>query len=217
MRIIVVGGGKIGYYLTKTLMEHGHEAVLIEKSKSESELIANQLDTQIFCGDGTLSYVLEWAGAKTCDALISVTGQDESNLIACQTAKKVFGVSKVIARVTNPKNTSILKKLGVDVAVSTTAALAHIIEREADNAIIKELISLEDGEASISEIRITNKFKYLDKKLKDIDMPEQAIIATISRNGKLIVPNGFTRIMENDKILLVAHKDIMHTFSKFFV
>ncbi len=90
MNIVVVGGGKVGYYLAKTLIEHGHHPTVVEISKSTCAFIANDLDVPIICGDGTLIEILETADIKNCDALISVTGKDENNLISCQLAKIIF-------------------------------------------------------------------------------------------------------------------------------
>jgi len=84
MTVIVVGGGKVGFYLARTLMEHGHKPRIIEESKETCARIANDLDIPIFCGDGSTIEALQNAGIEEADALISVTGKDENNLIACQ-------------------------------------------------------------------------------------------------------------------------------------
>ena len=96
MKVIVVGGGKIGFYLTQTLLEHGHEPVLIEKDPDVCLRVANSLDLPVIQGDGTVLDTLENAGIRNCDALIGVSGQDESNLVACQLAKRPENAGKVI-------------------------------------------------------------------------------------------------------------------------
>ena len=88
MNVIIIGAGKVGYYLSQTLMEHGYKVQLIEKNKDACLRIANQLDIPVICGDGTRIEILDEAGAMHADALVSVTGQDEDNLIACQLGKK---------------------------------------------------------------------------------------------------------------------------------
>ena len=149
MNVIVVGGGKIGFYLSRTLLEHGHEPRIIELRKGLCETIANQLDIPVYCGDGSTLETLELAGITSADALISVTGQDQTNMVSCQLAKRLFNVPKTVARVNNPKNVEIMKKLGVDIPISTTSNIARLLEREIDTARIKQLISLNRGEASI--------------------------------------------------------------------
>ena len=97
MKVIVVGGGKVGYYLVKTLIEHGHSPLVIEMNKDTCSYIANALDIPAICGDGTSLEVLESAEVDRCEAFISVTGQDETPLMACQLAKKLFHVKRTVA------------------------------------------------------------------------------------------------------------------------
>ena len=120
MRVCIVGGGKVGYYLSKTLMEHGHDPIIIEIDEHTCSRLADQLELPVIHGDGTLVEILDLARAGGCGALVGVTGRDETNLVACQLAKKVFGIKKTVARVNNPKNSEVLKMLGVDITVSST-------------------------------------------------------------------------------------------------
>lgn len=217
MNIVVVGGGKVGHYLTKEFIDHGHKPTIVELRKNKCINIANDLDIQVICGDGTIEDVLSSAGASNADAVVAVTGRDEDNLICCQVCKNKFNVKKTIARVNNPKNEKTLKLLGVDIAISSTTALTHIIERETDNSSIKRLISINNGEASINEIEINNSFKHINKKLKDIPVPNGVIIATINRNGNIIIPNGETEIIENDRAIVIAHNKVIHQMRDLFI
>ena len=145
MRVCIVGGGKVGYYLAKTLLEHGHTPVLIEDDPAMCRKVADSLDLTVVCGDGTFAEVQESADVAHCSAMVAVTGRDEDNLIVCQLAKQVFKVKRTVARVNNPKNAAVLKKLGVDIAVSATDNLTHLIEREVETAAIQPLLSLAGG------------------------------------------------------------------------
>ena len=121
MKIIIVGGGKVGFYLAQTLSAQGHDAAIIEQDRELCRMIANQLDISICTGDGTSQDVLREAGAERADVVCAVTGKDESNLVCCQTAKKVFDVKKTVAKVNNPNNVAALRTLGVDTVVSSTS------------------------------------------------------------------------------------------------
>ena len=145
MRVCIVGGGKVGYYLAKTLLEHGHTPVLIEDDPAMCRKVADSLGLPVVCGDGTFAEVQESADVAHCSAMVAVTGRDEDNLIVCQLAKQVFKVKRTVARVNNPKNAAVLKKLGVDIAVSATDNLTHLIEREVETAAIQQLLSLAGG------------------------------------------------------------------------
>lgn len=205
MNIIVVGGGKVGYYLSKTLIEYGHNPTLIEMNKKMSAFIANDLDIPIINGDGTSIEIQDKANAKQSDILISVTGKDEDNLIACQLAKKVFNVKKTIAKVNNPKNSKIMKHLGIDIVISSTESIAQLLVREVDTTVIKQIVSLNGGEASLNEITIPENSRINNKKLSDIKLPEQSIIVSINRNNKMIIPRGNTEIKSGDIILVMSN------------
>lgn len=211
MNVVVVGGGKVGYYLTKTLIEHGHKTTLIENSKATCGFIANALDVTIVCGDGTSIDTLESANVQDADALISVTGQDEDNLISCQLAKKLFSVPKTIAKVNNPKNVDVMRQLGIDITISSTDNIARLLEREVDTSNIKQLVTINHGEASISEIPLPAHYKMDGRKLSEIKLPNMCVIVSITRKGRTIIPRGDTQLLSEDIVLIMAKNDAMHS------
>ena len=216
MKVIVVGAGKVGFYLAQTLLEHGHDPIIIEIDKTKCKSIANQLDIPVVCGDGTTIETLDNAGIEDCDALISVTGKDENNLIACQLAKKRFNIAKTVARVNNPKNAEVMKRLGVDIPISSTDSIARLLEREVDTSSIRQLLSLNRGKASISEMQIPSHFEKSGINLSDFTMPKKSIVATIYRNGEVIVPDGNTQLFAGDRLVIISENDVIHELSKLF-
>jgi trk system potassium uptake protein TrkA len=130
MYVIVVGGGKVGYYLAKHLLERGYEVTLIEKDARRAETLTSQLGEVVMVGDGDEMAFLATTGMERADVVVAVTGDDEDNLVACQLAKRKFNVPKTVARVNNPANVHIFKTLGVDRALSATEVLLDLIERE---------------------------------------------------------------------------------------
>lgn len=214
MKIIIVGGGKVGYYLAKTLLEHGHDPCIIEKDKALCIRIANELDVSVICGDGTSLEVLRSAQAQQAEALVGVSGRDEDNLIACQLAKKKFNVQRTVARVNNPKNALAMKQLGVDIPISSTDNIARIIEHEIDTAAIRQLMSLNRGEASLNELQVPDHYKLSGITLKDLQLHDEAIIVLIMRAGEMIIPRGNTQIFERDKIIVIAKNSIIHDLSR---
>jgi len=132
MRAIIVGGGKVGYYLVKTLKEKNHRVVLIEKEMKLCEKIAEDLEVDVICGDGSDVEVLKDAGIEKAEVVAAVTGKDEENLVICQMAKVNFNINKTIARINNPKNIAIFKALGVDKTVCSTQVICNLIEGEFD-------------------------------------------------------------------------------------
>ena len=102
MYIIVVGVGRLGYHLTKALLEEGHEILGIEKNAAICETVTDELGSICLRGDGCEAATLNEAGTGRADMLIAITGDDEDNLDACQVAKHKFNVPFTIARIRNP-------------------------------------------------------------------------------------------------------------------
>jgi len=130
MYAIVIGGGKVGYYLARDLLERGEEVLLLEKDTARSEWLSSQLGSVVLTGDGDEMSFLSTTGMERADVVLAVTGDDEDNLIALQLAKKRFNVKRTIARVNNPANVRIFKILGVDEAISATELLLSAMEEE---------------------------------------------------------------------------------------
>lgn len=214
MKVTVVGGGKIGYYLAKTLIEHHHDPTVIEQDKKTSRFIANDLDIPIICGDGTTMEVLEAAAVAQSDAVICVTGMDENNLIACQLAKMIYNVPKTIAKVNNPKNAGVMKQLGVDIVISGTDNIANLLEREVDTSAIKQMLSLNEGNASIIEVSLQPDSDLDGTKIKDVKLPLSCNIVSITRSSKLIIPRGNSVLHGGDKLLIMAENTVIHEVKK---
>ncbi len=130
MYAIVVGGGKVGYYLARDLLQRGDEVTLVEKDGARADWLESQLGSIVMKGDGDEMGFLSTTGIERADAVLAVTGDDEDNLVALQLAKTHFNVPLTIARVNNPANVEIFKTLGVDQAISATEILLNALEPE---------------------------------------------------------------------------------------
>lgn len=210
MNIIIIGGGKVGYYLSKALLEHGHYPTLIELDKKTCNFLANDLDTPVICGDGTTIDGLAAAGARECDALISVTGKDENNLIACQLAKKFFHMNKTIAKVNNPKNSAALHRLGVDIVINSTDNIARLLEHEVDTATLKQLTSINHGAALICEADLPKGYRLDGMKLSELRLPNMVVIISVNRDGATLIPRGDTELHSGDTIIFMAKQEALH-------
>lgn len=209
MKVTIVGGGKVGYYLVRTLIEHGHEPTVIEENRSVCEHIANEMDIPIICGDATRLEVLENADIRHSQALVSVTGSDETNLIVCQLAKKKYGIPKTVAKSNNPKNVSAMQTLGIDNVINSTDSIASLIEREVDTSRIKQLLSLNRGEVTIFEINLPPNYVYDGKMLMDIKLPVLFNIISITRKGCMIIPRGQSMLKSGDKLLVISETKVV--------
>jgi K+ transport systems, NAD-binding component len=205
MKSIIIGGGKIGYYLIKTLKEKNYDVVLIESNKEICHSIAEDINSEIICGDGTDIDVLKDAGINDAEVVAAVTGTDEENLVICKIAKSLFNISQTIARVNNPKNISLFKALGVDKTVCSTAVIANLIEYEFDKDNYKIVQTFERGSMILVEVRIDKSNIWNDCFIKDLQLPRECVITSILRDETAIYPRGNTRIIENDNILVLTN------------
>ena len=217
MYIIIVGGGKVGYYLAKTLLSYKHKVIVIEPVKEMCEKVANELNIPVCNGDGTTIDILTEMNTSKADIFIAVTGRDEDNLIACQLAKRNFGVKRTIARVNNPKNIQVFERLGVDIAVSSTSIIADLIEQEVDFAGMKTLMKLKNGKIVLSEIMINPASQVCNKSLKDLALPKDCIVVSVIRDEEVIIPNGFTVIHAGDYIIAVSSQEDQQELKKYFI
>ena len=205
MKSIIIGGGKIGYYLLKTLKEKNYNVILIESDKNLCQSIAEDIDADIICGDGTDVDVLKDAGINEAEVVAAVTGADEENLVICKIAKSTFNISKTIARVNNPKNISMFKALGVDKTVCSTAVIANLIEYEFDKDNFKIIQTFERGAMILVEIKIDKGSIWNNNFVKDLNLPDECVMTSVLRDDKAIYPRGNTRIIENDNILVLTN------------
>ena len=208
MYIIIVGGGSVGYYLCKALLGEGHEVLMMEKDAAKCERFEDELGSVCLRGDGCEVATLAEAGASRADVFIAATNEDEDNLVACQVAKHKFEVPRTIARVNNPKNQSIFKKLGIDCVISVTNLILEHIEEEIPTHPLIHLLTVEEERTEIVEIRIPEGSTAVGKPVKELSLPPDSILGLVIRNGqKPQVPTGDTVLQANDRIIALTSTD----------
>src|SRR3990167_10482692 len=158
MFVLVVGGGKVGYYLAKELIENSHEVVLMEKDRARADQIADEIGSVVVPHDGCEGKYLLEAGANRADIVAAVTGDDEDNLVICQMAKHHFDVPRTIARVNNPKNEDLFRHLGVDEIISPTRMVLASIEQDIPVHELLHPPQLKGGELELVEAQIGENF-----------------------------------------------------------
>lgn len=207
MYIIVVGGGKVGYYLTKTLASEGYEVLLIERNPEKVERFVEQFGAIVIAGDGAEAQTLKTAGAARADVVIAVTGEDEDNLVICQMAKQKFHVAKTIARVNNPKNEYLFRTLGIDVTVSQTNHILHLIEQSIPGNSFVHLVSLAKPDLAIVDARIDGESPVAGRKIAEIELPPNCTIAAIWRGQQLVTLSPETELLPGDDVIAITHRD----------
>lgn len=208
MNIVIMGGGKVGQNLARRLIDGRNLVQIIEQDRARCTELANTLDIEVICGDGTEIDVLENAGIRDADIFIAITDNDADNLVAAQLAKKYFGAKKVLARANDPRNVETMRILGVDHAVSSTEILANLIEQEARPTDVQLLASLNRGRAQISSFILPQNSALHGKSLNDLSgsIPRGVLLVSVVRAEKLIIPRGDTVLQRGDEVIAVSEE-----------
>lgn len=204
MNIIIVGGGKEVYFLTKSFISKGYKVTIINKDKEYSKKLARMHKATVVHGDGTKPYILEDAGAAYSEMVIALTPNDPDNLVICQIAEKMFKVNKTFAIVNDPKNIEVFKSLGVDTVISTANIISSLIEQRVAVDDITNLMPIEEGKVAIMEVEIKDEFEIKNKFLRNVDISKDAVIGCIIRDGHAVIPRGDTKITVNDKLIILS-------------
>jgi trk system potassium uptake protein TrkA len=217
MYIVIVGGGKVGYYLAKQLLQDGHEMLVIEKDWRKVERISIEMGEVVLRGDGTEVWIMQEAGMPRADLVVAVTGDDEDNLMICQMAKKKFGVKRTIARINNPKNVPIVRMLGIDDTISPTDLILAQIEREIPAHSLIHLMTLREAGASFLETTVPPGSPAIGRTVEELNLPDECVLALIIRNQHGIVPHGKTIIQSGDEVVGVTTSEHENIFDRVFV
>lgn len=207
MYIIVVGAGKVGYYLSRNLLEEGHEVLLIEKDPLKVERMTEELGSVIMLGDAAEASTLHNAGAARADVIVAVTGEDEDNLVVCQIAKQKFHVGRSVARVSNPRNEKVFRLLGIDVIVSQTSYIMNLIEQSIPEHSFVHLLNLRYANLAIVETRIEGDSVVAHQAIGEIRLPVDCVIAAIGRGAHVTIPTAATELLPGDDVIAITRPD----------
>ncbi len=207
MFVLVVGGGKVGYYLAKELIESGHEVVLMEKDRARAEQIVDEIGSIVIHHDGCEGKYLAEAGANRADIVAAVTGDDEDNLVICQMAKHHFDVPRTIARVNNPKNEELFKHLGVDELISPTRMILGSIEQDIPVHELLHLAALGSGELELIEAQLRGGSPAVGRRATEVALPEGCAILGVIRDDVALPVKGEMILLAGDKVIAIGRSD----------
>jgi trk system potassium uptake protein TrkA len=211
--VLVVGGGKVGYYLAKELIDSGHEVALLEKDAARARQIADEIGSIVIPRDGCEGKYLGEAGANRADVVAAVTGDDEDNLVICQMAKHHFDVPRTIARVNNPKNEALFRHLGVDELISPTRMILGSIEQDIPVHELLHLAALGEGELELIEAHLQPGSPAIGRAPRDLDLPEGCSLFAVIREGVATPLRSDSVLNEGDKVIAIGRQecqDILH-------
>lgn len=203
-KIMIVGGGKIGRKVAKSLEERHIDVIIVESDKAKSLKIAGELEkSMVMHADGTEIDALVQEGILNMDALVAVTSDDENNMITCLLAKHL-GIRKTIALVNKVSYLPLMPVIGIDSTVNTRISTVNAILRLVRRGEILSVATFHGIDAEAIEVEISAKDKLTEKPLRSLKLPEDALVAAIVRGKEVFVPYGDTIINPGDKIIVFA-------------
>ena len=207
MKIILIGGSKLAYFLAKQFASKNYYTTIINADLEEAKTLSRTLKATVIHGQGSDPATLSEAGAYQADVVLSLTTQDEDNLIACQIAQKEYGVPRTIALVNDPENQEIFEKLGITVAFSATQIIASLIEQQTATGDIQNLLPIAEGKVNVTEIALEADNPVVGLTINDVRLPDGTLIACILRQGEVIVPSGENSLRALDRLVVIGQPE----------
>ena len=208
-RVVIIGGGNVGLGVARKLEERTERvrAKVIEKNRDIAETAADALErTIVLNGDGLDANLMAEANISRADAILAVTDDDKTNLLAAVRAKTA-GAKMSICLVNDPTLVPLMKPLGIDAYINPRQTTVSSILRHIRHGRVRTVYSIGDAEAEVIEAQVLSTSPIAGQMIRDIDFPEGALVGAVMKAGEVIKPTGKTRIEENDVITLFALAD----------
>ncbi|MEI6843781.1 MAG: TrkA family potassium uptake protein [Actinomycetes bacterium] len=204
MRIAIAGAGNVGRAIARELLLNGHQVLLIDRDPKALKL-ESVPNAEWLMADACEIASLDNAKLNNCQVLVAATGDDKVNLVASLLGKTEYGVPRVVARVNHPKNEWLFdSSWGVDVAVSTPRIISALVEEAVSVGDVVRLFSFKKGQANLVELTLPDGSQCLGKTVEEIPLPENASLAAIVRDGRVISPKPHDVFSAGDELLFVA-------------
>jgi len=202
VRLILIGGGETVetvYFLARLFAGRGDRVTVVNPDPAEARAQAT-----VLVGDGSEPAVLEEAGARQADVLISLAPYDPDNLVACQIAQKLYGVPRTLALVNDPDNEAVFQQLGIAEVFNATRVIGSLIEGQTLFDEITHLFPADEGRVHVTEIVLDRAAPAVGRCLNELDLPPGSLIAAVIRDGQTLVPQGDTQLLVADRLILIA-------------
>jgi trk system potassium uptake protein len=206
--VLIVGGGKVGLNVARSLTLLRHDFVVVEQRRSRYDILRPELEDHLLFGDGTELWVLEAAGIGEADLVVAVTGDDEDNVIIAQLAKHEYGVPKVVARVNDPRNQQTFDLFDVDATVCASSLVVSLIQHELPVHQFVPLLSLRREDLEIAEIEVSEDSPAAHLPVSEIALPSGVLIGAILREGVPVSPADQEVLRPGDQLLCLLPRKI---------
>ena len=210
MYIIIAGGGEVGFHLAREFIEGGHEVLVIEPDARQRERLEEELGDITVGGEGCRIQCLNEAGVSRADVFIAATDADEDNLAACQLAKLKYHVPRVVAKLNNPRNRNIFRKLGIENTVDVAALVLESLKSLIPVFPLVRLLSLEEADVMVVQVRVTESSPLAGKKLGATGLAFLADSASLVRVGSgPQVVGASTDLLVGDNLICAIPRELI--------
>jgi trk system potassium uptake protein TrkA len=204
MRIAIAGAGNVGRAIARELLDNGHQVLLIDRDPKALKM-ESVPDAEWLMADACEITSLDKAALNNCQVLVAATGDDKVNLVTSLLAKTEYGVPRVVARINHPKNEWMFdSSWGVDVAVSTPRIISALVEEAVSVGDVVRLFSFRQGQANLVELTLPDSSSCIGKTVGEIELPQDASLAAIVRDSRVIAPTPNDVFSAGDELLFVA-------------
>jgi len=205
MRVVVVGGGKVGYQVARQCAGWGCEVALVENDQEKGDKIQQELNLPVVIGDGTRARILKKAGTEEADIVVAVTDDDQDNLAICQLAERQFKARRTLAVVNNPGNEKLFRWLGVNQVIGPASLILGLIQERVDMDATTAIWMQGIRDLKTVQFKLGSDAPVLGRKIKDIAFPNECLLVTIVRGDGAIVPCGNTVLEEGDMVFALTN------------
>ena len=208
MFVVVAGGGRVGAQLASSLLDQGHRVRIVEDRRHVLAHLHHELPTEvIFEGSVTDPGLLDHVELGRADVAAACTADDADNLAFCFLARTRYQVPKTIARINNPRTAWLFDDtFHVDISLNQAEFMAGIIAEEMSLGDMMTLLKLRRGRFMLVEEIIPAGANVIGTAIKDLNLPDECVIAGIIRQGKMVVPRGITTMEAGDEVLAVTDR-----------
>jgi trk system potassium uptake protein TrkA len=214
MRVILIGGGETIetiYFLAKLFARRGYQLTIVNPYPAEAQMLSRRVKATVLVGDGSDPGVLEEAGARRADVVLSLTPYDPDNLVACQIAQRLYGVPRTLALVNDPDNEQVFRKLGISDVFSATRLLGSLIEGQTVFDEITELFAADEGRLRVTELVLAEGAPAVTRTVQELGLPEGSLVVAIIRDSQVVVPGGEEPLRVADRLIVIAQPELQET------
>ncbi|WP_041077283.1 NAD-binding protein [Thermotoga caldifontis] len=208
MKVVIIGGHKIAYYLARMMISKGYHVYIVNKDPRACEQLAKSLSAVVILGDGSKKNVLEQLRLSSEDLVVILTNTDRDNLIISQMVRHYYGVERIVTLVNDPEDIEIFHRLGVKAAVSPTNILLQTIQGLLLVDEIEEFSMVEEGRLVFLRLEIPETSPSAHKKLKEIPLPNSCVIGAIIRNNTVVIPRGEVELLPEDRVMVLCEPSV---------